>query len=322
MSRRNQAAAWLLVVAAGCALLVLAVQHVFVMTPRGQLVDAAAYEGSHIGRQRIIEPVHEVLNVVSVGALAAAGLIAASVALLRRRLPLAALALGTVVGSNVTTQLLKTRLFDRPDLGVTKGMAANTLPSGHTTVAMSVAAVAVLVAPARLRGAVALAAAAYGAATGVATLSAGYHRPSDAVAACLVVGAWAAGLAALSVVVAPRAGADAIDDRSDDPINDRIDDRGGEPVTDPGHPVVAGLLGGGAAVLLGGGAAATYVTAGSLPADLDRAQLLLAYGGGAALIAGTALAVVAALVVVAHRIAPARPRRPGAATPILQRLRG
>lgn len=288
---RQRAALWLLLVAAGCALLVLAVDHVFVLTVRGQLVDSAGLEGAKIGRSRIIEPVHTVLDIVSVGALAAAGLVAGGVALLRRRLALALVAVGTLVGSNVTTQLLKYTVLQRPDLGIaTLGMTGNTLPSGHTTVAMSVAAAALLVAPARLRGTVAVVGAAYGAATGVATLSAGYHRPSDAVAAALVVGAWAAGLGAIVVVAQPPPA-------PDQPEPDERESR-------RGHPVVGTLLGGAAATLLAVGGVATYLTAGALPGALDRAGLLLAYGGGAALIAGTAVAVVAALVVVVHRIAP------------------
>ena len=293
---RQRAALWLLLVAAGCALLVLAVDHVFVLTARGQLVDSAGLEGAQIGRTRIIEPVHTVLDVVSVGALAAAGLVAAGVALLRRRVPLALVAVGTLVGSNVTTQLLKHTVLQRPDLGIaTLGMTGNTLPSGHTTAAVSVAAAALLVAPARLRGVVAVVSAAYGAATGVATLSAGYHRPSDAVAAALVVGAWAAGLGAIVVVAQPPTAPD--------------ETEADEHEARRGHPVVSTLLGAAAATLLGVGAVATYVTARRLPSDLDRPGLLLAYGGGAALIAGTAVAVVAALVVVVHRIAPPLPVR-------------
>ncbi|MBC7638452.1 MAG: phosphatase PAP2 family protein [Rhodoferax sp.] len=293
---RQRAALWLLLVAAGCALLVLAVDHVFVLTARGQLVDSAGLEGAKIGRSRIIEPVHTVLDIVSVGTLAAAGLVAGGVALLRRRLALALVAVGTLVGSNVTTQLLKYTVLQRPDLSIaTQGMTSNTLPSGHTTVAMSVAAAALLVAPARLRGTVAVVGAAYGAATGVATLSAGYHRPSDAVAAALVVGAWAAGLGAIVVVAQPPPA-------PGQPEPDELESR-------RGHPVVGTLLGGTAATLLAVGGVATYLTAGALPGALDRAGLLLAYGGGAALIAGTAVAVVAALVVVVHRIAPPLPVR-------------
>lgn len=280
----------MLLVAVGCALLVLAVDHVFVLTERGQLVDSAALEGAGIGRARIIEPVHRVLDVVSVGSLAAAGLLAGAVALLRRRYLLALVAVSVVVASNVTTQLLKYHVLDRPDLGtVVEGMRGNTLPSGHTTVAMSVAAAFVLVAPARLRAVTAVLAAAYGAVTGVATLSAGYHRPSDAIAACLVVGAWASGLGALGALVVPS--------------------RTLVPRLGSGHRVAASMLGAGAVVLIGAGSLATWATARALPGELDRAQLLLAYASGAAMIAGTALAVVASLVVVVHQIVPPLPER-------------
>lgn len=296
--RRTQAAVWLLLVAAGCALLLLAVDHVFVQTARGQLVDSAALQGAHIGRSRIIEPVDQVLDVVSVGSLAVAGLLAGAVALLRRRLLLAAVAVGVVVASNVTTQLLKYEVLQRPDLGLhVEGVSSNTLPSGHTTVAMSVGAAFVLVAPARTRALVAVLAAGYGAATGVATLSAGHHRPSDAIAGCLVVGAWAAGAAALTVLVVPI--------------------RGPVPGLGSGHQVVAGILAAGAAGLLAVGAVATYLTARALPADLDRAQLLVAYGGGAAMIAGTALAVVASLMVVINQIVPPLPQSPATRAEVL-----
>lgn len=284
---RDRAAVWLMLVAGGCALLVLAVHQAFVMTGRGQLVDAAALQGAQIGRRHIIEAVQQVLNVVSVGALAAAGLAAGAVALLRGRIALAAVAVAVVLGSNVTTQLLKHKVLERPDLALpAAGLSGNTLPSGHTTVAMSVGVAAVLVAPARARGVVAILAAAYGAATGVATLSAGHHRPSDAIAACLVVGAWAAGLGAFVLVAAPA------------------EDSPGEVAG--GHPVIGALLGGVSVTLLAGGVLATYIIARSLPGALDQAHLLVAYGGGAALIAGTAFAVIAALVIVVHRVAPRR----------------
>ena len=291
-------AAWLIGVAGLCALLVLALHQIFVMTPRGQLVDSAALQGAQIGRQRIIDPVRQILDVVSVGSLAAAGLLAGAVALLRKRWLLAAVVLVTVVGSNVTTQLLKYQLFTRPDFGfATQGASYNTLPSGHTTVAMSVAVAAVLVSPARLRGVVSVAAATYAAATGVATLSAGYHRPSDAVAACLVVGAWAAALCALIVLVsAPPTAEPSMGNRS--------------------YPYVALLLGGAGAVLLAAGGLGTYVTAKAVPVDGDRARLLLAYGAGGALIAGTALAVLAALLVVVHRVVPPLPERLPAPSPL------
>src|SRR5207245_1071112 len=95
-----------------------------------------------------------------------------------------------IVGANLTTQLLKSVLV-RPVLGIDpeRAAAGNSLPSGHTTIAASVAVAVLLVVPAAVRGVSAVVGAVLTAAAGVATLSAGWHRSSDAVAALLVVGA-------------------------------------------------------------------------------------------------------------------------------------
>jgi PAP2 superfamily len=118
------------------------------------------------------------------------------VAVIRGRPRLALAAAAVVGGANVATQLLK-KALPRPDLlgGDALGLG-NTLPSGHATVAMSIALAAVLVVPRRARGAVAAAGALYAAVVGVATLTAGWHRPSDAAAAFAVVVAVAATAAA------------------------------------------------------------------------------------------------------------------------------
>ncbi|MET0419906.1 MAG: phosphatase PAP2 family protein, partial [Actinoplanes sp.] len=92
-----------------------------------------------------------------------------------------------VAGANATTQLLKTRL-DRPELD---GFPMpNSFPSGHATAAASVAFALVLVLPLAVRGLVSLIGAAYVAVIAVATVWAEWHRPSDTIAALLVVLAW------------------------------------------------------------------------------------------------------------------------------------
>ena len=97
------------------------------------------------------------------------------------------------------------RHLDRPYLGVDPQRieAGNSLPSGHTTVAASVAVALVFVLPPRARGFAAVVGAGYTALVGVATMSAGWHRPSDSVAALLVVGGWAAA-AGLALMIAAR----------------------------------------------------------------------------------------------------------------------
>jgi hypothetical protein len=192
-----------------------------------------------------------------------------------------------IIGANVTTQVLQ-RVIDRPEIGVDpeRAAAGNSLPSGHTTVAASVAVALVLVLPARVRGVGAVLGALLTALAGTATLSAGWHRPSDAVAALLIVGAWACA-AGLFILVARRP-----PEEDADPPPNRL--------------AVAALLVA-AVVLLAGAGVALRLTDQvlSMPvAELGRRRLLAAYGGGALGIAGVTSLVMASVLATAHRIAP------------------
>ena len=89
----------------------------------------------------------------------------------------------------VSAQLLKYVILDRPDLGVS-GYAGNSFPSGHTTVAAASALIVFLVASPRTRAVVAAAGTSFAVAAGVATLANQWHRPSDVVAALLLVAFW------------------------------------------------------------------------------------------------------------------------------------
>jgi len=99
-----------------------------------------------------------------------------------------------VLGANASCQLLKTRL-PRPDLSDFPG--PNSFPSGHAAAAASVAFALILVLPFAIRGTVALIGAAYVTVIAIATVWAEWHRPSDTVAALLVVLAWSAGASTL-----------------------------------------------------------------------------------------------------------------------------
>ncbi|MGH3682954.1 MAG: phosphatase PAP2 family protein, partial [Natronosporangium sp.] len=185
--------AGLLALLAGQVAAFAVVRRVFVGTVRGQLLDTAALTGNTIGQRHIEGLVDQVLGAVTVLSVAGAIVAIGFFALLRGRVVLAAVAALLVVGANLTTQLLKSA-GERPDYGIDleRVGAGNSLPSGHATVAASVAVALVLVLPGRLRGAAALLGAGYTALAGVATLSADWHRPSDVVAALLVVGGSAA----------------------------------------------------------------------------------------------------------------------------------
>ncbi|GIF50961.1 PAP2 superfamily protein [Asanoa ferruginea] len=280
-------ALWFVVLAAVEVAGFVAVARFFVRSSHGQLLDTVALAGNWIGQARIEGAVDSVLNTVSVVSLLAATAAIGFLALIRGRVALAFGTILLIVGANLTTQVLK-RLIDRPELGVDmeRAAAGNSLPSGHSTIAASVVIALLLVLPARLRGAVAMLGAAAAAIVGIATLSAGWHRPSDVVAAFLVVGVWA-NIAGLFILVAQR--------------------RHGDVDYGPANrfaTVTLALVGLG---LLAGAALALGLTNQvlSTPVDeLSRHRLLAAYGGGAMGIAGSASLLVASVLATAHRVVP------------------
>lgn len=176
---------------------------VFVATATGRLVDEAALEGAQFGQNRLWRVAEPVLEVISVPFIAAVLLATILLAVLRRRVGLAVQVVILMGGANLTTQVLKLGVLPRPDMGL-GDLLRNTLPSGHTTAAASVAAALVLVVPRRLRPTAAVLGAVYTAATGVSTLVGRWHRPSDAVAAVLVVLAWAGIATAVGTRLAAR----------------------------------------------------------------------------------------------------------------------
>lgn len=289
-------AGWCLLLAAGQTAAFVGVWWFFVRTRRGQILDTIALTGNSIGQDEAYGPASTVLGVVSVASLAVATGVIGFIALIRGRVLLAVVATALIGGANLTTQLVKYGT-GRPALGVDPldAYTNNSLPSGHTTVAASVAVALVLVLPAALRGIGALAGATYAAAAGVATLSAGWHRPSDAVAALLVVGAWAA-LAMLVLALAR-------------PPDDEV----GRPERQPASLALL-IVAGGALLAVAGLTLAVSTEATTVPLEaLSRRRLFVAYGGSAAGIAGTA-ALTMALVLATARYAVVSRRDTAAST--------
>ncbi|SBT43815.1 phosphatase PAP2 family protein [Micromonospora auratinigra] len=284
---RGWTAVWLVVLALVQTAAFLLVWRFAVHTELGQWLDTVALTGNRIGQDRIDGPVDRILNAMSVVSLLATTAVIGFIALIRGRKALAVTATLLIAGANVTTQVLKHFLV-RPDFGIDpeRAAAGNSLPSGHTAVAASVAVALILVLPAKVRVLGAFLGAGYAAVAGVATLSAGWHRPSDAVAAYLVVGAWAAAGGMLLLFF----------QRDTAEISP----------TDA-HRMAAAVLGGlGVLALAVSGLALTWLAARSgTPADeLTRRPLFIGYAGSAAGIAGT-IGVVAALVLaVVHRVVP------------------
>ncbi|GGC04432.1 phosphatase PAP2 family protein [Cellulomonas carbonis] len=257
---------------------VLALWYVFVATHTGQVLEAAAFQGSEYGASRLWRVAEPVLDVISVPFIAIVLVSAMLVAVVRRRAVLAIQVAVVTGGANLTTQLLKHSVLDKPDHGVGDRLV-NTLPSGHTTAAASVAAALLFVVPRRFRPVTALLGAAYTAATGVSTLVGQWHRPSDAVAGVLVVVAWAGVAAALDVDGRPA-------------VARRSAVRGATLLV---------LLGGGAVAAAGALVALVRSRADLLAGDeLDsRLELLQAYGGGTlGVLAAAAVGFALVLLVV------------------------
>lgn len=278
---------WLLIVAGVQVAALVAVWRFFVRSEHGQLLDTLALSANSVGHDSTARLVDLILNAVSALSLAVAAVIVAFIALIRRRVAVAFGALLLLVGANVSAQLLK-MVLARPDLGVDpeRAAAGNSLPSGHTTIAASVAAALILVLPNRLRGIAAVLGAAGTAAVGIATLSAGWHRPSDSVAAALIVGVWACA-AALFILIAQR-------------------EHGGVDYG-PSSRFAMFWLAVAALILLAGAALAASLSEPvlSTPADeLSTHRLVLAYLGGAAGITGAVCLVLAGVLASAHRVVP------------------
>jgi membrane-associated phospholipid phosphatase len=178
-----------------------AMWRVFIGTSLGQRVDTAAMRGGDVEHPQVTEVLSRTLNGTTLASLVLVCLAAATIGVLRKRIDLALAAGLLVLGANVSTQLLKMRL-DRPELDGYP--MPNSFPSGHTAAAASVAFALILVLPHAVRGTVALIGAGYATVIAVATVWAEWHRPSDTVAALLIVLAW--GSAAVFLIRAFRIG--------------------------------------------------------------------------------------------------------------------
>ncbi|UZN03961.1 phosphatase PAP2 family protein [Cellulomonas sp. S1-8] len=291
--RRPRARRWVVpacgFVAVLCVVGVWLLWRVFVDTWAGQRVEDAALDGAAIGQGALWQVAEPVLDVVSVGFVAGGLLGAAAVAVARRRWSLALQVAVLVGGANLTTRLVKNEVLTRPVLGVGADYG-NTLPSGHTTAAGSVAAAVLLAAPPRARPLVAVLGAAYTALTGVSTLVGQWHRPSDVVAGTLVVVLWTA-IVCGAMAARPGAAATATASLR----------RVGGP--DPwwlrtrrtaSALVVLGVVTGGAALLL---LARTWAFRAG---PVSRADELLAYGGGVAGVVCACCLTFAVMLLLRH----------------------
>lgn len=128
-----------------------------------------------------------VLGLATDLSVAACLVVCVAVAMLQRRWAVAVSAGILIAGANVTTQVLKYHV-----LHSVVPYGGNTLPSGHTTVGLSLALAAIIVASHRWRRLVTAGAALLATFVGAGTVSAHWHRPGDVLAAGMVCLGWAA----------------------------------------------------------------------------------------------------------------------------------
>lgn len=199
--RRVPAAALGLAVAVGCALATFVLHGVFVGTAAGQVVDQAVLDRATGLPLTVAEVAEGLLTQLTVPLALLGCVLVLTVSVVRRSPWHAVGALLVVAGANVTTQVLKLYVFERPDL-LELG-APNSLPSGHTTIVASIALGLVFTAPPAMRLPAAVIGLGASLLVGTATIVVGWHRLSDVAAALLVSVAWA-GVALALVVLRPR----------------------------------------------------------------------------------------------------------------------
>ena len=286
-SDRKKTVAWLTLLAATNGLLFALLYHYSLSTIRGQMLDTVALAGNGYGQERFASPLNSVLNAITLASMVIVLVTVGVIALARQRYALAITAVVMVAGSTATTRLLKAHIL-RPEFGVDpqRAGAGNSLPSGHATAAAALAVGLVLVLPPAIRGIASVIGATYAALVGIATLSSGWHRPSDVIASFLLVGGWAA-VAGLLLVLAQRRTA--------------VVARGDK------HPLpLAAMLLGGSALVVAGILALNYTFHRmSTPVeDMPNRLLALGYAGSVMVIAGAAYLMMAVIVRSIHRVVP------------------
>ncbi|MBS5750307.1 phosphatase PAP2 family protein [Actinomyces sp. oral taxon 181] len=175
--------------AGGCALFSILVAWAAVFTVTGQAIDTLSMEAAMRWAESLGAVGSTVTHIISVPAMVAVAGLIVLIAWLRRRPTLAGRALGMIVAANTTTQVAKL-LIDRPDFHMSAAIL-NSLPSGHTTVAMSLALALVMIAPEWFRGPAAWIGYIWTSLVGISVMVFGWHRPADVLVAMAICGFWA-----------------------------------------------------------------------------------------------------------------------------------
>lgn len=178
-----------LVVAVLLAAGVWLVQYGAVQTAAGQRLDDGLLDGIDAVTGEGVDRLASLVSGVGLDVAIILALVLALTALVRVRPDQLVLLAVVVGGANATTQVLKHVLIERPALVES---TTNTLPSGHVTLVTSVALALTLMSYGWASRALVVLGTAAALFMGSAVVIAGWHRPSDSVAAWLVCGCFAA----------------------------------------------------------------------------------------------------------------------------------
>ena len=155
-----------------------------VRTGLGQALENAALRGVDQVDPEVHRVAREQFHTITVTSQVAAALIVGLIGVLRRQLWLAVAGMAVIFGGQAVTQVLKYHLLTRPELvSGHGGHVENTLPSGHTTAAMSLLFAVLIVMPYRFRGVAMFFALTWAVGIGAYTVIIGAHRLSDTLAA-------------------------------------------------------------------------------------------------------------------------------------------
>lgn len=190
--------------ALGAAVVFVGLYLFFVRTHAGQLIDQLSYDGAAYSWRTVTPYTRRLLDAIPMISGVAGVILTIVIALFRRSPAAMVIAIGAAGAAVAATQILKYGVLSRPDFDV-EGYANNSFPSGHTTVAAASALAVFLVSSPRARPAVAAWGTAFTVLAGVSTLANQWHRPSDVIAALLVVAFW--GCIGGAVLAAVRPGA-------------------------------------------------------------------------------------------------------------------
>ncbi|MBS1672563.1 MAG: phosphatase PAP2 family protein [Actinobacteria bacterium] len=187
MTRRRTATPFALA-ALGLAIAFIATYLFFVGTYVGQIVDERAFVGASSQHDAIYRLTGMILGTVPLVAIGGGILLTVIIGVVTRRFTHLVVALAVGVVAVAAAELAKHVFLVRAETGATD-LLGNSFPSGHATVAAAAGFAVFLVSTPRWRPLAALIGGAVAVATGIGLVIQQWHRPSDVVAAFMLVAA-------------------------------------------------------------------------------------------------------------------------------------